>query len=68
MVDAEAREQSKTADAHWAHMVVHAVLHLRGYDHIDDADAEEMETLEIGLLEKLGFADPYAERSQVKHV
>ena len=68
VVNAEAQEQNKTADAHWAHMVVHGVLHLRGYDHIDDAEAEEMETLEIGLLKKLGFADPYAERPQVKHV
>ena len=45
--------------AHWAHIVVHGVLHLLGYDHIHDADARIMETLEIETLAKLGFNDPY---------
>lgn len=55
----EAFEQGKSTQAHWAHMVVHGVLHLLGYDHVDDDDAEEMEEMEIDLLESLGFDDPY---------
>ena len=60
VVEREALEQRKTPAAHWAHMVVHGVLHLRGYDHIDDADAEEMENKEREILDGLGFSDPYA--------
>lgn len=56
----EAAEQSKTLQAHWAHMVVHGVLHLLGYDHIEDDEAEEMEALETQILSQLGFSDPYA--------
>jgi len=59
----EAQEQNKTLLAHWAHMVVHGVLHLRGYDHLDDDEAEEMENLERQVLAKLGFSDPYLEGS-----
>ena len=59
VVEQEAREQGKEITAHWAHMVVHGTLHLCGYDHIDDDDAEQMEALEIQILEELGFADPY---------
>ncbi|MCO1333871.1 rRNA maturation RNase YbeY [Microbulbifer sp. OS29] len=59
IVAQEAEQQSKSLLAHWAHMVVHGTLHLLGYDHIEDADAEEMENLETGLLASLGFADPY---------
>ncbi len=59
VVTKEAQEQHKLLLAHWAHMVVHGVLHLLGYDHIKNADAEKMEKLEIKLLEKLGFANPY---------
>lgn len=55
----EACEQGKMARAHWAHMVVHGVLHLRGHDHQDDAEAATMEALERRILAKLGFADPY---------
>ena len=55
----EATQQSKTSTAHWAHMVVHGMLHLQGYDHIDDADAEQMEQLEIDTLKQLGFDSPY---------
>ncbi|MBS0518272.1 MAG: rRNA maturation RNase YbeY [Proteobacteria bacterium] len=59
----EAREQKKTATDHLAHLVVHGVLHLLGYDHeTGDADAERMEALERRVLAKLGIADPYAER------
>ncbi|MBI3773493.1 MAG: rRNA maturation RNase YbeY [Gammaproteobacteria bacterium] len=56
----EARAQGKTPEAHWAHMVVHGVLHLLGYDHISDADAEVMERREVEILAGLGYADPYA--------
>ncbi len=55
----EAAQQSKTGKAHWAHMVVHGMLHLQGYDHIDDAEAEAMEALEIDILKQLGFDSPY---------
>ncbi|QIB52886.1 rRNA maturation RNase YbeY [Pseudomonas sp. OIL-1] len=55
----EAAEQGKTAEAHWAHMVIHGCLHLLGYDHVEDTEAEEMETLERQLLGELGISDPY---------
>lgn len=55
----EAKQQSKTELEHWAHMVVHGMLHLQGYDHIKDDDAEEMERLEINILSRLGFESPY---------
>ncbi len=56
----EAAAQNKPALAHWAHMVVHGVLHLGGYDHVDGNEAREMEDLEIAILSQLGFANPYA--------
>ncbi len=59
VVEKEAKEQEKDLIAHWAHMVIHGSLHLLGYDHIDDDDAEEMESLEITILSKLGFENPY---------
>ena len=59
VVDREAVEQGKTAQEHWAHMVVHGVLHLCGYDHIDDKDADEMENEETRILTGLGFPAPY---------
>ena len=55
----EARVQKKTLRAHWAHLVVHGSLHLIGYDHIQDADADRMERREIAVLRRLGFANPY---------
>ncbi len=60
VVAAEAIEQQKSAKAHWAHMVVHGVLHLLGHDHIANDEAETMEALERKLLARLGFSDPYA--------
>lgn len=59
VVAREAREQGKSARAHWAHMVVHGVLHLLGYDHENDADANRMEGEEIRILQQLGFNNPY---------
>lgn len=59
VVAREAEQQDKSLQAHWAHMVIHGVLHLQGYDHIADDEAEEMEALEIRLLQQLGFANPY---------
>lgn len=61
VVEKEAREQNKPLNAHWAHMVVHGSLHLLGYDHIEDDEAEEMEGLETEIMVKMGFTDPYAE-------
>lgn len=60
VVAREAREQGKSAQAHWAHMVVHGVLHLLGYDHENDRDAVKMESLEIRILEQFGYPNPYA--------
>lgn len=60
VVAAEAMEQGKTQSAHWAHMVVHGVLHLLGHDHEQDAEAVRMERLERRILGGLGFPDPYA--------
>lgn len=59
VVQREAAEQGKTLDAHWAHMVIHGTLHLQGYDHIEDSEAEAMEALEIAIMQQLGYADPY---------
>ncbi|MGP4844639.1 rRNA maturation RNase YbeY [Marinobacter sp. 1Y8] len=59
VVAREASEQRKSRDAHWAHMVIHGMLHLQGYDHIDDGDADIMEATEIRLLQELGFSNPY---------
>lgn len=59
VVEREAREQGKTLDAHFAHMVVHGVLHLLGYDHLNDADAAVMEARERVVLASLGYVDPY---------
>jgi probable rRNA maturation factor len=55
----EAREQRKDPAAHYAHMTVHGVLHLRGYDHEDDAQARRMERAERAILRRLGYPDPY---------
>jgi len=59
VVAAEARAQGKPDDAHWAHLVVHGMLHLQGHDHEDDAEARRMEALETQILGDLGYPDPY---------
>ncbi|MFP1765104.1 rRNA maturation RNase YbeY [Lonsdalea quercina] len=59
VVEQEAAEQEKTQEEHWAHMVVHGCLHLLGYDHIEDSEAEEMESLETEIMQGMGYADPY---------
>ncbi|BBL76479.1 rRNA maturation RNase YbeY [Methylomagnum ishizawai] len=65
VVEREAAEQGKAPEAHWAHMVVHGMLHLQGYDHIEDGEAEAMEAEEIAILDRLGFPNPYdAEATQ----
>ena len=62
VVAKEAREQGKPLNAHYAHLTVHGALHLLGWDHEDDADAECMEKLEREILAGLGIEDPYRER------
>ena len=59
VVRREAHTQRKPVNAHWAHMVVHGILHLRGYDHRKRRDAAVMEKMEIRLLKELGYANPY---------
>jgi probable rRNA maturation factor len=59
VVSEEAKEQNKKLHNHWAHMVIHGCLHLLGYDHIDDSEAIEMESLETKLLKELKISDPY---------
>ena len=59
VISEEAQQQNKTSSAHWAHMMVHGMLHLQGYDHIKNDEAEEMEQLEISILKRLGFDNPY---------
>jgi probable rRNA maturation factor len=60
VVAREAAEQGKKPRDHWAHLTVHGTLHLLGYDHIEDAEAEAMEALETRILAGLGIGDPYA--------
>jgi probable rRNA maturation factor len=60
LVAAEARSQHKELEAHYAHLVVHGMLHLQGYDHESDAEASVMEARETEILGKLGYPDPYA--------
>ena len=59
LLEKEALEQHKTLTDHWAHIIVHGVLHLLGYDHIDDDEAELMESKEISILNKLTIKNPY---------
>ncbi|GJG93908.1 rRNA maturation RNase YbeY [Cupriavidus pauculus] len=59
VVETEARQQKKPLEAHYAHLIVHGVLHAQGYEHEDDEEAEEMEAIETETLQALGFSDPY---------
>lgn len=59
----EAAEQAKPPSHHWAHMVVHGTLHLLGYDHMEEAEAREMESAEREILAGLGIPDPYREEA-----
>lgn len=61
IVEREAQEQGKSLNEHWAHMVIHGCLHLLGFDHISDSEAEEMEAIEIKILANVGISDPYQE-------
>lgn len=63
IVEQEAKEQGKSSEAHWAHLIIHGILHLQGYDHESDEDANIMETKEINILKKIGFANPYETES-----
>jgi probable rRNA maturation factor len=67
VVAAEAAQQAKPVEAHWAHLTVHGVLHLVGYDHLDSADAQKMESLEIKILADLGFKNPYTMHDEREH-
>jgi probable rRNA maturation factor len=60
VIEREAAEQSKSLEAHWAHLIVHGILHAQGYDHeTNEADALEMEALEVLLMQSLGYPNPY---------
>jgi len=59
VIGSEAKEQGKSETDHWAHITVHGILHLLGYDHEKEAEASQMENLETGILAKLGIPDPY---------
>jgi probable rRNA maturation factor len=65
VVEREACEQHRDLNAHYAHLVIHAMLHLQGYEHDDEQDAAEMEKLETAFLAKLGYPDPYAVISEL---
>ena len=60
VVAKEAVEQNKALNAHWAHMIIHGVLHLLGYDHQNETDANLMESLETDIMQGLGFPPPYS--------
>ena len=68
VVGAEAAQQGKTSNAHWAHMTVHGALHLLGYDHIEEEDATIMEALESSILMDLNYACPYNLTQPCEHL
>jgi probable rRNA maturation factor len=61
----EAQEQGKPVEAHWAHMVVHGMLHLQGFDHVRPQEADEMEALETSILIRLGYSAPYPDDNEI---
>ena len=68
VVEREAKQQGKPSQAHWAHMLVHGILHLLGYEHIDKDDAQKMESHEIEIMAALGFSDPYSDKDFSKEI
>ncbi len=60
VVEKESKEQKKPIQSHWAHLIIHGLLHLLGYDHIKENEAKIMEQMEIDLMQKLGFDNPYS--------
>lgn len=64
VVEKESKQQNKLLEHHWAHMIVHGVLHLIGYDHVNDDEAEEMEALEIKILRSIKIDNPYEEKNK----
>lgn len=68
VVEREAKQQGKQSQAHWAHILVHGVLHLLGYNHIEEQDAEKMESREIHIMATLGFDNPYEENVTAEKV
>ena len=67
VMEREAKEQQISLASHWAHLAVHGTLHLLGYDHIEEAEAEEMEGLETQIMQKLGFEDPYLSEKELDY-
>lgn len=67
VVNREAKEQTKSNEAHWAHMIVHGIFHLLGYDHVEDHEAEIMEGLETNVLAALGYPNPYSHGERATH-
>ncbi|GAB1264733.1 rRNA maturation RNase YbeY [Aurantivibrio infirmus] len=65
VIKRESAEQNKTLGQHWAHMIIHGSLHLLGYDHINDDEAEIMEAIEIKILSELGYGNPYTSQEQL---
>jgi len=61
VVEKESLQQGKSVISHWAHMVIHGTLHLLGYDHLDEVQANEMEAKEIEILAQFGYSNPYLE-------
>lgn len=64
VIEKEAKKHNKELLAHWAHMIVHGILHLMGYNHEEDDDAHEMENLETDILVNLGYEPPYGEENE----
>jgi probable rRNA maturation factor len=68
VVAEEAQQQHKSLQAHWAHMLVHGLLHLQGYDHIEEDEAQRMEQLETHIMQQLGFPDPYQADAELTNI